>query len=698
MDALFSKVLDMSLTASIVIEAVLAARYFLRKSPKVISYALWSVVLFRLLCPVSLTAPMSVLEVTQPTVTVTSDRTSAISYLPEIQPGFSDAEVPLPEVSPVAPVVQATKKTVELGTVAAWIWAAGVFAMAAHCLLSYLRLYRKLVGAVPVQGNVYLADHIATPFVLGILRPKIYIPSNTPEKERSYIIAHEAHHIFRFDHIIKLLAYGALCLHWFNPLVWLAFFLAGKDMEMSCDEAVIRKLGPEIRADYAQSLLRLATNRPIIAGIPLAFGEGDTKGRVKNMAKWKKPKAWVVITSIILCLAVLVSCAVNPGKENADVTPINTAMPEDGPVTMGMSIPGDVGYVEYGEREKRFFPREPIPGGTDYQFITTELLGGIRIYDTPEQPMVDMGEWLTALGVPQIISGDYDYMLTGGNEEDMSASFADAGGRETKHYYYTQGDTVFELWFDTTLLDAMTRAAMLESVYFAPDAKIEGTLPLLDASAIHASWEKVEEQSYMETCRRALEQLRGQGSYTVKSHTNNFGSVILNDTSSYWFYKDGEDWVKLSQIPDEGFDRGFWPTGYMCVDGKYYDNETTEWDNEENILWGESVYKPGAMPWIARFDWDAQDVLYVSKTPAGKGLCFTLQVMAPYRPENEDAYGFYQMQFIFDENVKLVRIENTFFSRNEDYGDYSSKETIQIMEDWSETVIDHEYQRYLNQK
>ncbi len=697
MDALFSKVLDMSFTASIVILAVLTARYLLRKSPKVISYALWSVVLFRLLCPVSLTAPLSVLEVTRPTVTVTSHRTSAISYLPEIQPGFSDAEVPQPEVSPVAPVVQATKKTVELRTVAAWIWAAGVFAMAAHCPLSYLRLYRKLVGAVPVQGNVYLADHIATPFVLGILRPKIYIPSNTPEKERSYIIAHEAHHIFRFDHMIKLLAYCVLCLHWFNPLVWLAFFLAGKDMEMSCDEAVIRKLGPEIRADYAQSLLRLATNRPIIAGIPLAFGEGDTKGRVKNMAKWKKPKAWVVITSIILCLAVLVSCAVNPGK--ADTSPPTEPVI---PVTIGMSIPFDVNYLEYGEREKRFFPLEQIPDGTDNQFVTTELLGGIRIYDTPEQPMVDMGEWLMALGVPQIVSGDYDYMLTGGIEEDISASFIDSGGRETTHYYYTQGDTVFELWFDPSRLDDMTRAAMLESVYFAPDAKIERSLPMIDPSEFDAYWsekaDQIEETSALERCRTALEELQNAERYSILSLTNNYGGPILNDTSRYEFYKKGDDWVKLGQIPDEGFDRGFWPTGYMCVDGKYYDNETTEWDNEENILWGESVYKPGAMPWIARFDWDAQDVLYVSKTPAGKGLCFTLQVMAPYRPENEDAYGFYQMQFIFDENVKLVRIENTFFSRNEDYGDYSSKETIQIMEDWSETVIDHEYQRYLNQK
>ncbi len=696
MDAFFSKILDMSLTASIVIAAVLAARYLLRKSPKVISYVLWSVVLFRLLCPVSLTAPLSVLEVTRPTVTVTSGITSAISYLPEIQPDIPAAEAQLPAVSPAASTVQPAKRSLDMSALAVWVWAAGVFAMAAHCLVSYLRLYRKLVGAVPVQGRVYLADYIATPFVLGILRPKIYIPSDTPEREMPYIIAHEEHHIFRLDHIIKLLAYGALCLHWFNPLVWLAFFLAGKDMEMSCDEAVIRKLGPEIRADYAQSLLRLATNRPIIAGIPLAFGEGDTKGRVKNMAKWKKPKTWVVMISILLCLAVLVSCAVNPGKTD---TP--SATEPVVPVTIGMRIPLDVIDVAQGERETQFYPTEPITTKVSDTPDTAKLLGGIRIYDTPEQPMVDMGEWLTALGVPQIVSGDYDYMLTGGTEEDMTASFIDRGGRETKHHYYTQEEKVFEVWFDPSQLDEMTQAAMLESIYFAPGGKIERSLPLINSSEFDTYWtekaQQTEEGMYLAQCREALEQLQGKDSYTVSSHTNNYGDVILNNTSSYWFYKDGEDWVKLSQIPDEGFEHGFMPIGHMCVDGKYYDNEESRWDENEDILWGEAEYKPTAMPWIATFQWEDQDVLFVSHMPAGNGQCITMQVMAPYR-QGENIYDDYQMAFFFNESGNLGRIENTYFYHSEREGDYSSQETIQFTRDHSRTVIDQMYQQYLNQK
>ena len=154
---------------------------------------------------------------------------------------------------------------------------------------------------------------------MGFFSPKIYLPSDVPTNERKYIIAHERHHIRRFDHIIKLLAYSALCIHWFNPLVWAAFILAGKDMEMSCDEAVIRKMGSQIRADYSASLLRLATHKKIIAGMPLAFGEGDTKGRVMNMAKWKKPKLWVSIVCFVLCATILVACAVNPKTAGSSV-------------------------------------------------------------------------------------------------------------------------------------------------------------------------------------------------------------------------------------------------------------------------------------------------------------------------------------------------------------------------------------------
>ena len=321
METVFSQVLNMSLTGSAVILVVILARLLLKRFPKIFSYALWAVVLFRLLCPVSLSASLSMLDWFRPEVTAVSERSSVVSYLPVryVYPGEKDdLPQPTPQQEPDTQSSQEnTSPSLSVMTITAYLWAAGVCLMVLRSVIQYLSLRRKLVSAIVYRGEVYLADYIDTPFALGILRPRIYLPFQTPQEERRYIIAHERHHIRRGDHVMKLLAYGALCIHWFNPLVWVAFLLAGKDMEMSCDEAVIRKLGEHIRADYSATLLRMATHKHTIAASPLAFGEGDTKGRIQNMAQWKKPKLWVSVLCLTLCIAVFAACAVNPAKEES---------------------------------------------------------------------------------------------------------------------------------------------------------------------------------------------------------------------------------------------------------------------------------------------------------------------------------------------------------------------------------------------
>ena len=315
MSNLFSQVLNMSMTGSVVILLVMLARLILKRAPKIFSYALWSVVLFRLLCPVAFTAPVSVLNALKPEVQEASESTSVVYFLPaEVSHDSDFTFVPAENQSGIDSVQaeESEHTRLDLMMVASYVWIVGSGIMILYSVIQYIRLRLKLVGAMAYRGNVYRADYIDTPFVMGIFSPKIYLPSDVPMNERKYIIAHERHHIRRCDHIIKLLAYFALCIHWFNPLVWVAFILAGKDMEMSCDEAVIRKMGSQIRADYSASLLRLATHKKIIAGMPLAFGEGDTKGRVMNMAKWKKPRLWVSLICLLLCTTIWVACAVNP--------------------------------------------------------------------------------------------------------------------------------------------------------------------------------------------------------------------------------------------------------------------------------------------------------------------------------------------------------------------------------------------------
>lgn len=327
MDKLFSAVLNMSLTGSLVILPVLLVRLLLKRFPKIFPYALWSVVLFRLLCPLSLSAPVSFLKVLKPEIRVATPGTTVVSFLPGDVPAFSEA--PSDRDIPVWPSQE--NKPVDRASLLPALWLSGVAVLGLSGLGQYLRLRKKLVDAVPLERGIYWADHIDTPFVLGVFRPKIYLPSNLPAQELPYILAHERHHIRRFDHIWKLLAYCALCIHWFDPLVWVAFVLAGKDMEMSCDEAVIRQLGPQIRGDYSASLLRLATSKNRIAVTPLAFGQGDTKGRVLNMAKWKKPKVWISLLCFLVCAAVLVACAVNPKeKGNAVDLGADTGIAADG--------------------------------------------------------------------------------------------------------------------------------------------------------------------------------------------------------------------------------------------------------------------------------------------------------------------------------------------------------------------------------
>ena len=341
MAAIFSQILNMSMTGSIVILLVMLARVFLKRSPKIFSYTLWSVVLFRLLCPVAFTAPVSVLNALEPEVQEASEVTSVVYFLPaEVSKDSDFTFVPAENQSGTEGVKagESEHTRFDLMTVASYVWITGTGIMILCSVIQYIRLRGKLVGAMLYRGNVYRADYIDTPFVMGIFSPKIYLPSDVPMNERKYIIAHERHHIRRCDHIIKLLAYFALCIHWYNPLVWAAFILAGKDMEMSCDEAVIRKMGSQIRADYSASLLRLATHKKIIAGMPLAFGEGDTKGRVMNMAKWKKPKLWVSVICLLLCTIILVACAVNPQTAGSSVGTNSTEVTGKVTTSNGLNI------------------------------------------------------------------------------------------------------------------------------------------------------------------------------------------------------------------------------------------------------------------------------------------------------------------------------------------------------------------------
>ena len=379
--AFIPKLLNMSLTASVAIVFVLLLRLILKKAPKVISYALWAVVLFRLLCPVSIESSFSLFSLMDAPTTESTALTTSIEYVPEniVHTEFPTVALPVPGVSDVINNTlpsgreQLVADPLEAPmTFATYVWIAGVLFMAAYSVISYRRLRKKLLTASPLRDNIYLADEITSPFVMGLVRPNIYLPSDMEEREQAYIIRHEQHHIRRGDHIVKALAFLALSIHWFNPLVWVAFIYSNKDMEMSCDEAVVKKMGDGILADYTASLLSLATGKHIIAGMPLAFGEGDTKGRIRNLANWRKPAFWVVMVSIIACLILTICLITNPKGIS-----IYQIIEEDGytivkqeQVEVTLSIPKDVlSDSIYTEEGQQFKEKEVIAYQTDETVI-----------------------------------------------------------------------------------------------------------------------------------------------------------------------------------------------------------------------------------------------------------------------------------------------------------------------------------------
>ena len=324
MDTIFVSVLNMSFTASIVIVAILAVRLILSRSPKIFSYALWGVVLFRLLCPFSLRAGISLLSFMDSPVATVGNSVSVISYMPlgstETE-AFSEGYIS-PERDSMLSSIQepAPAAEFELLQIFTWIWFLGLVVMLLHSIVFYWKNRQMLSESIPIMDHIFEGDQLPTAFVLGIFHPNIYLPSSLSKEEQSFIISHEQHHIRRKDHIWKLLGYIALCIHWFNPLVWISFILAAKDMEMSCDEAVIKNMGMEVRADYAASLVNLSSSHWSIANAPLSFGGGNTHQRVLHLAKLKKPAVYTVVLAAILSCTVILCLAFNP-KDIISQTP-----------------------------------------------------------------------------------------------------------------------------------------------------------------------------------------------------------------------------------------------------------------------------------------------------------------------------------------------------------------------------------------
>jgi len=314
MSELFLKIINMSISASWLILAVLILRLVLKKAPKWVNVLLWGIVAIRLICPFSFESTLSLipsaetipLNIGMDTTPTINSGISAINNA--VNPIISQSNTPMAGAS--VNLLQITIGIYE------YIWIFGMIALALYTAISYWRLRRKVDTAVRYKDNIFQSENVSFPFVLGIIKPRIYLPFKMNGQYLEYVVAHEQAHICRKDHWWKPLGFLLLMIHWFNPLMWLAYVLLCRDIELACDEKVIKELGNEQRGDYTQALVACSVNRRMIAACPLAFGEVSVKERVKSVMNYKKPAFWVIIISVIVCVGVAVCFLTNPKQDS----------------------------------------------------------------------------------------------------------------------------------------------------------------------------------------------------------------------------------------------------------------------------------------------------------------------------------------------------------------------------------------------
>ena len=319
MSELLLKTVNMSVAASWLILAVLGLRFLLKKAPKRVNVLLWGIVAVRLVCPFSIESTFSLIPSAEiiPEAVMSGANFEIQTGLDHVDESINNYLGDLNLDGVIVPSINTTNAV----TVLSVVWLVGIFLLIAYAVISYWRFHRKVDTAVLLRNNIYQCETVVSPCVLGVILPKIYLPFKMDSKKLEYVIAHEQAHIRRGDHWWKPLGFLLLTIHWFNPLVWIAYMLLCRDIEFACDEKVIKELNNQDRADYTQALVECSMSRRSLNACPLAFGEVGVKERVKSIMKYRRPALWVNILAVTICAVVALCFLTNPVKAIEDLTP-----------------------------------------------------------------------------------------------------------------------------------------------------------------------------------------------------------------------------------------------------------------------------------------------------------------------------------------------------------------------------------------
>lgn len=427
MEKMFVEVLNMGLTATWVMLAVLAVRAFCRKAPKSLVVCLWTLVGIRLVAPVipeSVTSLLPSGRIVSPEI-LTAEKPSIFTGVQalnmainpvlseHLSPSYSVSAAPMPETG--------ANPMQTLAFVTMVVWFAGMAVMFAYSFGSYLWLRHKVRVSLCYRDNIYVCDNIATPFVFGLIKPRIYIPSGMEKAQRECVIAHETAHLKRKDHWWKTVGFALLSVYWFHPLLWISYVLFSRDIECACDERVVKELDTESRKGYAEALVACSLQKRMMFACPLSFGEVGVKNRVKSVLHYKKPAFWIVVGTVAAGIAVAVCFLTNP--------------------LSGKNIPDQNADVVGGES---------IIGGADGP--TTVFLAGVIGEDStrwlrkqyPEYFDLDTSEGLE-LYVWQMAGNSYSCGLLSGKESREIAEAAQAAGEIRTDLWHLRSVTVNEM-------------------------------------------------------------------------------------------------------------------------------------------------------------------------------------------------------------------------------------------------------------
>ena len=317
----FAELLNISITASLVAFVVILLRFFMKKTPKWVTCILWGMVGLKLILPFSIESPLSIVPNKEPLPVSYIYNTSALasgdSYTSVVDSGSQIFD------AVVGTAIRETSSEAVLKSnfsIIACFWLIGVAVMIIYGVISYHRINKKVEESAAFKDNIWLCDCIETPFIMGLIKPRIFIPSNIGEADIDFVIAHEKAHIKRKDHWWKPLGFMLLSLHWFNPVLWIAYILMCKDIEYACDEKVIKDMGIEIKKAYSNALINCSMPKRMISACPIAFGETAVKGRIKSVLNYKKPALWLVVISFVVCVAVGIGFLTNqPYKPDVEL-------------------------------------------------------------------------------------------------------------------------------------------------------------------------------------------------------------------------------------------------------------------------------------------------------------------------------------------------------------------------------------------